>query len=384
MPGTPECAENVLQKAYAEGAALLTAFRATQRLGPDPGFCCFEVDPALVLEVEKNNVLGSTTPPEFFTWMGATHWGAAIQGWAVLLSCGTAKRARLWQRDHGVEHWSREHEHRHSYRGHGNRIGPDEEYKSLEDCIHDKFLLRRLPTTHKAAPGRHFPRMWREIGSVEGVALHQRAQRQAERMLAHLDRRLAEVFMFVEPVNQAATHGLMIRELLLLACMEVESHLKATMSANGYVPLDSKKKPSEIWRTTDYVKLKIPLKLDEYDLELTSHRDYGPVAPFGLWDAGKATQSLGWYQSYNATKHDRENALREATLDDAVNAVAAAHIMLHAQFGPGCQPPDSQFEFIRCPTFSAPEMYFPSNLGSNDWLPDLHFKEYIIPYDFPE
>ena len=58
------------------------------------------------------------------------------------------------------------------------------------------------------------------------------------------------------------------------------------------------------------------------------------VRPFKGWGAtGSPTQELAWYNSYNSTKHDREANLGDATLGMLFEAVAAAAIMLVAQFG---------------------------------------------------
>jgi hypothetical protein len=58
-----------------------------------------------------------------------------------------------------------------------------------------------------------------------------------------------------------------------------------------------------------------------------------PVAPFRGWDDGRPTQTLPWYDAYNAAKHDRENELKGATLRSVFGAVAACAIMIVAQFG---------------------------------------------------
>ena len=58
-----------------------------------------------------------------------------------------------------------------------------------------------------------------------------------------------------------------------------------------------------------------------------------PVAPFNSWDERSATQTLPWYDAYNAAKRDRESELKRASLRLAFDAVVACAIMIVAQFG---------------------------------------------------
>ncbi len=85
--------------------------------------------------------------------------------------------------------------------------------------------------------------------------------------------------------------------------------------------------------TKDYVKLLTAMLLDGYRLSLQSYPTFPSFAPFEGWSAAHPTQSLVWYDAYNKTKHDREENLKLATLHNAVQAVGAAVVMFHAQFG---------------------------------------------------
>jgi hypothetical protein len=143
--------------------------------------------------------------------------------------------------------------------------------------------------------------------------------------------KLATVFQTIEPANaNRATFGHLVRELLLIACMEVEASWTAVLRENGY--------PGCRFTTTDYVKLLEPMLLDGYRLSLSHHPDFPPFSPFDGWDRAAATRSLPWYDSYNKTKHDRETKLSCASLENAVMAVGAAVVMFYAQFGYEVEP----------------------------------------------
>jgi hypothetical protein len=137
--------------------------------------------------------------------------------------------------------------------------------------------------------------------------------------------KLEELFETVEPSTQNETaYGHKIREVLLLACMEVESAWSAVLRENGYV--------RDRFTTNDYVKLCAPMFLDAYSMRLSSYSGFPEFCPFHGWDATSPTKSLRWYDAYNRTKHDREGNLYLATLSDAIHAVGAAVVMVYAQF----------------------------------------------------
>lgn len=152
--------------------------------------------------------------------------------------------------------------------------------------------------------------------------------------------KMQDIFETVEPAKaNLQTHGHKIRELLLLAAMEVEASWAAVLKANGY--------NGDRLTTKDYVKLLNPMLLDSFSLNLRSYPDFPTIAPFMKWTVQSPTQSLGWYNAYNQTKHNREECLEVATLDQAVNAVGAAAVMFYAQFGYKFQQDDEKRSLIR-------------------------------------
>jgi hypothetical protein len=135
-------------------------------------------------------------------------------------------------------------------------------------------------------------------------------------------RKLEELFETIEPAaSNLSTYGHRIGDVLLLACMEVESGWSAVLRENGYAGTRA------AFTTNDYVKLLGPMMLDGYEMGLQSYSTYPPFSPFAGWNTAHPTQSLSWYDAYNRTKHDREANLHYATLENAVKAVGAVVVM---------------------------------------------------------
>lgn len=141
-----------------------------------------------------------------------------------------------------------------------------------------------------------------------------------------LTRQLEEICQTVHPApNTLETYGHAIRNLLILACTEVESHWRGVLVENGL------KKNS--YKTSDYVQLLVAMQLDKYSLDFPSYPWLSTKRPFQGWNSTTPTQSLGWYDAYNAVKHDREQSFHRATLAHAFDAVGACAIMMLAQYG---------------------------------------------------
>ncbi len=162
---------------------------------------------------------------------------------------------------------------------------------------------------------------------------------------------LKRVFQVVHPdSHHDQVYGYEIRQLLILACMEVESGWASILEANNYMA----KRPKGSWSTADYVKLVDPLHLCEHKVLYHPLTSYGPCCPFEGWDVSRPTGSLPWYVAYNETKHHREVNLEKATLRNLMLAVGAAYVVASVQFGPnvyrqGCEFPLSMVEPITSP-----------------------------------
>lgn len=155
-------------------------------------------------------------------------------------------------------------------------------------------------------------------------------------------------------------YGSEIRNILILACTEVEAQLRGILKINGYPVKD------EQLNMGHYVRVAGPMKLADYGVKLYSYRDYAEIRPFAGWATAK---HLPWYRSYNSTKHDREGKFGEATLAHALNAVAALEVLLFAEYGPGIERTERFFAIMSRPTWDPPQYTYAHPLYPDTWVP---------------
>lgn len=234
--------------------------------------------------------------------------------------------------------------------------------------------------------GSYYPRVWRGVVSTckyykghmpefNGV-LGYSVRNQSLVAAYSLFDRLSDLFKYVEPdASNNSVYGHRIRELLILACTEVESNLRSVLSAIT-TPSKIKARPN----TQDYVKLLPVLKLSDYRLTLKGFTGYRFIRPFHGWNDQQPTKSISWYDSYNSVKHDREGDFNKATFGSLVDAMAAVHVLLLAQWGPevfaeSSLNNSSPFHAIAHPIFDADEQYIcPALAGSGPVVsPAFHF-----------
>jgi hypothetical protein len=254
-------------------------------------------------------------------------------------------------------------------------------FRNLSECVQivpgEYFLdaLRRLPKDNvwriaedvqlevKECPlhfGEYYPRMYRPVFEHEQDTVTLTSEDESSLtyglgQLATLVEQLTRLFRVISPENHNLNaYGHEIRNLIILTCTEVEAQWKGVLRANRYHGSQDR------FSTNDYVKLLEPLKLREYHVNLPMYPQIPPCSPFITWEGNAASQSLPWYEAYNAVKHDRENKLSEARLEYAVNAVVACAVMLKAQYGviPAWRDYLGQFfRFTNEPTWSDQEKY---------------------------
>jgi hypothetical protein len=153
--------------------------------------------------------------------------------------------------------------------------------------------------------------------------------RLAEQNLLLLIQRLDELLHFIEPTPASlAAYSHKSRELLILACTEVENYWK------NFLCLAYSSAPSRGFTTNDYVELKQRLFLAEYAVRMPRYESIGPRLPFEAWSPESPTKSLVWYDAYNKTKHDRTNHFNAATLENCILAVMANVVLFSVRFGP--------------------------------------------------
>ena len=237
---------------------------------------------------------------------------------------------------------------------------------SLKDWIKQSFG-DDTPVESPYVPGTFFKRIYRPSVREPLAVGHYFLGEATESFtaLSILVSKLEGLFEFVTPsADTKHVYGHKIREILLLACMEVESSWSAVLKANGYSTANGR------FSTTDYVKLRPAMFLDAYSINLPAYRNYPSLTPFEGWNAGKPTQSLPWYDVYNQTKHDREANLKIATLSHAIMAVSAAVVMTYAQFGFEFQRGGIDHHDLRVKSLLSP--------GINAFHPDF-FGEMYLP-----
>lgn len=136
---------------------------------------------------------------------------------------------------------------------------------------------------------------------------------------------MAEVFKVVAPHSkQRSVYGHAIRNIIILACTELDARMQSILANNGVEPI------GKYFEMKDYFKLKEVLKLNEYELSFYRYCDLGTFSPFSTWGND---EQLYWYQAYNHIKHNREKHFAEAKLFNAINAIMAYAIILIAQYG---------------------------------------------------
>jgi hypothetical protein len=212
-------------------------------------------------------------------------------------------------------------------------------------------------------PGQHYARMWRGPASPPLYASSRREFTSAMQATRNLVRQMRDVFRCVEPASQnLAVFGHEIRQVLILACTEVEAAWKAVLRANAA------KGDESSWATSRYVKLLKPLLLDEWEVALTWYPSLPPMRPFVGWASAKPTKSLPWYDNYNKVKHDRETSFECARLDTMITAVGAAIVLLASQFGTHSIVQDavlSEYTITNTPTWPLEQHYVPPWLDPN-------------------
>jgi hypothetical protein len=189
-------------------------------------------------------------------------------------------------------------------------------------------------------PGEYYPRMARpndqypheSPGTNPGAQADKDFIAVAHGQLTVLTRQLDRICQTVHPTEKTlSTFGHDIRNLLILACTEVESHWRGVLVANGVKGLGTNENR---FSTHQYVNLKTAMQLDKYAVVFPSYPWLPPISPFAGWGSSeKPTQDLGWYDAYNAVKHNREAEFERATLGHAFDAVTACAIMMAAEFG---------------------------------------------------
>ncbi|ADU13135.1 hypothetical protein [Asticcacaulis excentricus] len=207
--------------------------------------------------------------------------------------------------------------------------GPGEDVVTLVADDMSPHVIHKLNIT----PGQYYPRIARPSyprldfpSSITPLSDEKVYRADALRQLHFILSTLDDLFLTVEPTEaNFSTYGHAFRNLLLIACTEVEMHLKGIMTANNYTPSGSR------FTMNDYCKVGPAMRLSEFELKFVQYHTIPNRQPFAAW--ASASAPLPWYKAYNAVKHNREVAFDQAKMEHVIDAVSAVIVLLAGQFG---------------------------------------------------
>ncbi|MBQ8436420.1 MAG: hypothetical protein IJX20_02085 [Alphaproteobacteria bacterium] len=144
----------------------------------------------------------------------------------------------------------------------------------------------------------------------------------AKRDLGILIQKLQEILLFIEPSEEGLkSYSHKIRELLFLACSDMESTLKKYQFGKNE-------------RMKNYIEILKYVDLTKYKISLVGYANPYKCSPFENWNVDEPAKSLPWYDAYNKLKHDREKNFYLATLENCINAIAANLILFAVRYSP--------------------------------------------------
>jgi hypothetical protein len=146
--------------------------------------------------------------------------------------------------------------------------------------------MARPSSTHAECSPGHYPDQSPEALKVRTVSTGQ---------LHVLIQELQRICQVIQPDEaNFDAYGHEIRNIIILASMEVEAQWRNILVANGQKARDRR----------DYVKLALPMKLGEYRVALPWYPWLYPIAPFENWVPvpQQSKQYLPWYDAYNANQ----------------------------------------------------------------------------------
>lgn len=128
------------------------------------------------------------------------------------------------------------------------------------------------------------PGLYYDLDVLQGLGETNLDLRLAEQALLLLIQRMDELVLFVEPTTQSlSAYSHKARELLILACTEVEAQWKYYLRCGGLI--------KQVFTTNDYIALRGPLHLEEYEILLPRYKEIPPIRPFLGWSTGSGTDA---------------------------------------------------------------------------------------------
>lgn len=206
-------------------------------------------------------------------------------------------------------------------------------YKTLKEWVEFYFGAKNIQTmtsnVGETVEGVWRPSLFYYDDTNKALNTNEAERRLSEQALRVLLEKLDDLFLYIEPDTISFnTYSHKIRELLILACTEVENFWSFYMNLSGTKPIGRN------YSTQDYVKLIDTLFLKEFQCSLRSYVSLPEIKPFENWNSTNPTSSLVWYDAYNKTKHNRASHFTSATLSNALSAVIANIILYIVRFSP--------------------------------------------------
>lgn len=205
---------------------------------------------------------------------------------------------------------------------------------TLTDWVTNVFGAEDIETLNvevgHSVKGVWRPSLYYYSDTYQALDVGENEMRLSEYSLRLLVQKLDEIFLYIEPdISSLNTYSHKTRELLILACTEVENFWQYYMTQATATPQNGRN-----YTTKDYVKLVDKLHLKDFEFTLKTYSGIPAIRPFENWNATAPTTSLLWYDAYNKTKHDRDRHFGEATLINCINAVVANLILHCVKFSP--------------------------------------------------
>lgn len=145
---------------------------------------------------------------------------------------------------------------------------------------------------------------------------------------------LKSIFEYVEPSDEGSSaFSYRIHALLMRTCIEIEANFRAILDAN-----DFQLKAGNNLTIRDFRRIDVTHHLSSYEAVLPLWNGVPPtIRPFEPWRShrGLAVKNgitLPWYQAYNASKHNRQQAFKQANLWTLIQAVSGLLIVVSSQF----------------------------------------------------
>lgn len=174
------------------------------------------------------------------------------------------------------------------------------------------------------------PSLYYYTDTFQALDVNETEMRLSESAIRLLVQKMEDILMYIEPnIDSLNTYGHKIRELLILACTEVENFWQYYINQAALTPQTRRS-----FTTKDYVKLVDKLHLKEFQFSLKAYSSFPVLRPFEKWNSATPTISLDWYDAYNKTKHDRERHFNKAHILNCINAVAANLVLHCVKFSP--------------------------------------------------